>query len=108
MRGYTVDKSSGVKHPGTYNGLIEKIPYLKSLGITAVELLPVFEFNELENENVNPETDKALKNFWGYSTLGFLAPKASCAANGWDANQVIEFKEMVKAFHREGLKVILD
>ena len=108
VRGYTVDKSSGVKHPGTYNGLIEKIPYLKSLGITAVELLPVFEFNELENENVNPETDKALKNFWGYSTLGFFAPKASYAANGWDANQVIEFKEMVKAFHREGLEVILD
>ncbi|MBW2194314.1 MAG: glycogen debranching enzyme, partial [Deltaproteobacteria bacterium] len=108
VRGYTVDKSSGVKHPGTYNGLIEKIPYLKSLGITAVELLPVFEFNELENKNVNPKTDKALKNFWGYSTLGFLAPKASYAANGWDANQVIEFKEMVKAFHREGLEVILD
>jgi glycogen operon protein len=108
MRGYTVHESSGVTNRGTYKGLIEKIPYIKSLGVTAVELMPVFEFNELENKRLNPLTGEQLKNFWGYSTMGFFAPKASYSANGWDANQVREFKEMVKAFHRAGLEVIID
>jgi len=108
VRGYTVHKSSGVADRGTYKGLIEKLPYIKSLGVTAVELMPVFEFNEQENKRLNPKTGEQLKNFWGYSTMAFFAPKASYAANGWDGNQVREFKEMVKAFHREGVEVFID
>jgi len=108
VRGYTVHESSATTNRGTYRGLIEKIPYIKSLGVTAVELMPVFEFNELENKRVNPKTGESLKNFWGYSTTAFFAPKASYASNGWDGNQVKEFKEMVRAFHLAGLEVIID
>lgn len=108
VRGYTIHGSSGVANRGTYKGLIEKIPYIKSLGVTAVELMPVFEFNELENKRVNPKTGVRLKNLWGYNTMGFFAPKASYASNGWDGSQVKEFKEMVKAFHRAGIEVIID
>jgi len=108
VRGYTVHESSGINNRGTYRGLVEKIPYIKSLGVTAVELMPVFEFNELENKNLNPRTRQQLKNFWGYSTTAFFAPKASYASDGWDGNQVREFKKMVKAFHRAGLEVLID
>jgi len=108
VRGYTIHPSSGVQRPGTFEGLTEKIPYLKSLGITAVELLPVFEFNELENDRQNPKTGESLKNFWGYSTMGFFAPKASYATDSRNGNPVKAFKEMVKRFHREGIEVILD
>jgi glycogen operon protein len=97
-----------VAHPGTYRGLIEKIPYLKDLGVTAVELLPVTEFNENENLNRNPVTGERLKNFWGYSPISFFSPKASYAVNGRNGNQVREFKEMVKALHLAGIEVILD
>jgi glycogen operon protein len=108
IRGFTRHASSGVPHGGTYQGLVEKIPYLKRLGITAVELLPVTEFNELEIINNNPSTGERLKNFWGYSPISFFAPKASYAVNGHNGNQVQEFKEMVKAMHRAGIEVILD
>jgi isoamylase len=108
VRGYTIHASSGVTDRGTYKGLIEKIPYIKSLGVTAVELMPVFEFDELENNRLHPKTRERLKNFWGYSTLAFFAPKASYASQGWDGHQVREFKEMVKAFHRVGIEVIID
>ena len=108
VRGFTNHKSSGVSQPGTYSGIVEKIPYLKELGITAVELLPVFEFNEMESIFNDPETGRPLKNFWGYSPLAFFAPKASYAVNGTNGNQVREFKKMVKALHRAGIEVILD
>ena len=108
VRGFTRHETSGVKNPGAYDGVVEKIPYLKKLGITAVELMPVAEFNENENICVDPETGENLKNFWGYSTLGFFAPKASYAVNGANGNQVREFKEMVKALHKAGIEVILD
>ncbi|MFH7325701.1 glycogen debranching protein GlgX [Desulfurivibrio sp. C05AmB] len=108
LRGYTCHPSSGVGNPGTYRGVIEKIPYLKKLGITAVELLPVAEFNELENTRINPATGERLKNFWGYSPLAFFAPKAAYAVNGRNGNQVREFKELVKALHAAGIEVILD
>jgi glycogen operon protein len=108
VRGYTRHPSSGVNHPGTYRGIVEKIPYLKELGVTAVELMPVFEFNENENVHINPFSGELLKNFWGYSPLAFFAPKASYAANGANGDQVREFKEMVKALHRAGIEVILD
>ena len=108
VRGYTIDPSAGVRFPGTYRGLIEKIPYLKDLGITAVELMPVQEFNEHDVSRVDPTTGERLKNYWGYDPLGFFAPKASYASVRQDGAQVLEFKEMVRAFHRAGLEVILD
>ncbi len=106
LRGFTCHESSGVKHPGTFSGLCEKIPYLKSLGITAVQLMPVLEFDELDQTRKNPQTGEMLKNYWGYSPLSFFAPKASYAAD--KGEQLREFKEMVKVFHRAGLEIILD
>ncbi|WP_191013390.1 glycogen debranching protein GlgX [Treponema zioleckii] len=108
LKGFTASPTSGVEHPGTYLGATEKIPYLQSLGITAVELLPIFEFDEYENSNVNPMTGSRLKNYWGYSTIGFFAPKASFAYDKTPGGAVREFKDMVKAFHNAGIEVILD
>ena len=108
VRGFTRHPSSGVDHPGTYMGVIEKIPYLQELGVTAVELLPVTEFNENENLNQDPLSGERLKNFWGYSPISFFAPKAAYAVDGRNGNQVREFKEMVKALHQAGIEVILD
>ncbi|MFP3984020.1 MAG: glycogen debranching protein GlgX [Desulfurivibrionaceae bacterium] len=108
VRGFTRHPSSGVVNSGTYAGLVEKIPYLKDLGINAVELLPVTEFNENENIKKDPVTGEKLKNYWGYSPLAFFAPKASYAVDGRNGKQVREFKEMVKALHKAGIEVILD
>jgi glycogen operon protein len=108
VRGFTCHRSSGVRQPGTFAGLIEKIPYLLSLGVTAVELLPVHEFDENDCPFVNPETGEPLHNFWGYNSIAFGAVKASYAASGALHGQVREFREMVRAFHRHGLEVILD
>ena len=108
VRGFTQHPSSGVAHPGTFYGLIEKIPYLRELGVTTVELLPVYEFDELELRFVDPTTGKRVVNFWGYSPLCFFAPKASYASFGFDGAQVNEFRTMVREFHRAGLEVILD
>lgn len=108
VRGFTQDKSSKVEHPGTFKGVIEKIPYLKDLGITAVELLPVTEFDELDNERINPADETRLHNFWGYHPLSFFAPKAGYAANKVPGSEVNEFKDMVKALHAAGIEVILD
>lgn len=108
LKGFTQSPTSGVQHRGTYRGLIEKIPYLKELGITSVELLPIQEFDEYENTNVNPKTGERLKNYWGYSTIAFFAPKASFAANKNPGACVNEFKEMVRELHKNGLEVILD
>ncbi|MCP4634779.1 MAG: glycogen debranching protein GlgX [candidate division Zixibacteria bacterium] len=108
VRGYTRHSSSGIEHPGTYTGLIQKIPYLKELGITAVELLPINEFDEVENGRINPFTGKNFINFWGYNSINYFAPKASYAANSHLGGQINEFKSMVKAFHEAGIEVILD
>ncbi len=108
VRGFTIHPSSGVDHPGTYRGLIEKIPYLKELGITAVELMPVQEFNENESTDINSQTGKPLKNYWGYDPVAFFAPKASYSSSEGVGHQKIEFKEMVQAFHKAGIEVILD
>lgn len=106
VRGFTVHPSSGVSHPGTFAGVVEKIPYLRELGVTAVELMPISEFNENETTFVNPVTGERLKNFWGYSPLSFYAPKAGyCSEKG---AQLREFRDMVKALHRAGIEVILD
>ncbi|HSR68091.1 MAG TPA: glycogen debranching protein GlgX [Acidobacteriota bacterium] len=108
VRGFTRHASSGVRHPGTYRGLTEKIPYLKDLGITAVELMPVQEFEERDNTFRHPETGRRLVNFWGYDPITFFAPNGSYAADGRFGHQVAEFKEMVRAFHQAGIEVILD
>ena len=108
VRGFTRHPSSGVAQPGTYLGLIEKIPYLKRLGVTTVELLPVYEFDELENHALNPLTGERLYNFWGYSPICFFAPKAAYAVNGRNGGQVAEFKTMVREFHRAGIEIFLD
>lgn len=108
LRSLTSHPSSGVKNPGTYQGIIESIPYLKKLGITSLELLPIQEFDEFENRNINPQTGERLTQYWGYSTLGFFAPKGSYSASGAMGQQVAEFKTMVKALHRAGIEVILD
>jgi glycogen operon protein len=106
VRGTTRHPSSGVRHPGTYLGLCEKIPHLKALGVTAVQLMPVLEFDERDHPHRSPITGAPLLNYWGYSPLSFFAPKASYAAD--PAAALREFKEMVKTFHRAGLEVILD
>jgi glycogen operon protein len=108
VRGFTRDPSSGVINPGTFAGLAEKISYLRDLGVNCVELMPVFEFNELDNVRENPATGQRLCNYWGYNPVGFFAPKASYAATGRNAMQADEFKTMVKHLHRAGIEVILD
>ena len=108
VRGFTQHPSSGVKHRGTYAGIREKIPYLKSLGVNCVELMPIFEFDEWENGRRHPETGEWLTNYWGYSTLAFFAPKAGFAATGRLGMQVDELKTLVKDLHRNGIEVILD
>jgi isoamylase len=108
VRGFTRHASSDVKHPGTFAGLVEKIPYLQWLGVTAVELLPIHEFDECDCPFNNPLTQEPLRNFWGYNSLAFAAPKAGYAASGKEHGQIIEFREMIRAFHAAGIEVILD
>ena len=108
VRGFTVHSSSGVKHPGTYRGLVEKIPWLKDLGVTAVELMPVQEFNENRGTLAHSQTGKPLGDYWGYNPVVFFAPKASYSSSGGLGQQKLEFKEMMQAFHRAGIEVILD
>ncbi len=108
VRGATVHPSSRVAARGTYRGLIEKIPYLQDLGVTAVELMPILEFNEHECARVDPHTGERLRNFWGYDPVGFFAPKASYASVRDDGAALLELKQMVGAFHAAGLEVILD
>ncbi len=106
--GLTRHKSSQVKHPGTFKGVIEKIPYLKELGITSLELLPIFEFDLYGVNRINPLTDELLENYWGYDPISFFAPKGRYSSSGDNGNQVKEFKEMVRELHKAGLEVILD
>jgi glycogen operon protein len=108
VRGFTRHASSGIKYPGTYAGIRQKIPYLKELGVNCVELMPIFEFDELEGARVSPQTGAPLLNFWGYSTLGFFAPKAGYAATGKLGMQVDELKSLVKELHKSGIEIILD
>jgi glycogen operon protein len=108
VRGFTAHESSSTKHPGTYQALMEKIPYLKELGVNCVELMPIFEFDELENTRTNPLTGEELCNYWGYSTLGFFSPKSGFAATGIHGTPVAELKELIRALHRAGIEVILD
>jgi isoamylase len=108
VRGFTKHPSSGVKFPGTYAAIREKIPYLLELGVNAVELMPIQEFDELENDFTNPFTGEKLLNYWGYSTIGFFAPKAAYAATGHLGMEADELKALIKLLHRNGIEVILD
>lgn len=110
LKGFTASPSSGVapEIAGTYKGFSQKAEYLRDLGITSVELLPVFEFDENETANTNPRTGETLVNYWGYSTIGFFAPKTGYAADKAPGGPVREFKQMVKELHKAGIEVILD
>jgi len=108
LRGFTRHPSSGVAHPGTYLGLIEKIPYLLALGVTTVELLPLLEFDETENVRRDPQTGERLLNFWGYSPISFFAPKAAYAADPTPGAAQGELMAMIDALHSAGLEVLVD
>ncbi|MBU3915172.1 glycogen debranching protein GlgX [bacterium] len=108
VRGFTKDPSSKTKCAGTYQGIVEKIEYLKELGITAVEILPVHEFDEKDCKFVNPVTGKKLVNYWGYSSINFFALKSAYAVQGRNYGAGVEFRDMVKTLHKEGIEVILD
>ncbi len=108
VRSLSLHPSSGVAHPGTFRGVAEMIPYLKDMGVTSLELLPVQEFDEFENPRSDPGSGKRLSNFWGYSTIAFMAPKGSYSSCGSLGQQVIEFKQMVRELHAAGIEVILD
>lgn len=108
VRGFTKNKSSNVTHPGTYLGLIEKIPYLKELGINAIELLPIHEFDERENPRKEPITGKRLWDFWGYMTMNFFCPTKRYATSNDRLAPLNEFKTMVREFHKNRIEVILD
>lgn len=110
LKGFTASKNSGVQKEiaGTYKGFAQKIDYLKNLGITSVEFMPLFEFDENENGNVNPKTGEKLVNYWGYSTIGFFAPKTSYSSDKTPGGSVKEFKQLVKELHKAGIEVILD
>lgn len=106
VRGFTRSPSSGVASPGTFAGLRAKIDHLTALGVNCVELLPVFEFDETDNTYSHPDTGEPLRNFWGYNTVAFFAPKAGYAAD--PSAPAREFKELVRELHRAGIEVVLD
>ena len=108
VKGFTQSPSSGSHFPGTFAGVIEKIPYLKELGITAVELLPVFDYDQKGSERLSPVDGKPLKNYWGYDPHSFFAPENSYCVNPELGNHLNEFRNMVKALHKAGIEVILD
>jgi glycogen operon protein len=111
VRSFTRHPTAGVKYPGTFAAMREKIPYLKELGINCVELMPIYEFDEFENSRHHPDTGELLVNYWGYSTVGFFAPKAGYAFSGKsrDGTQVAdELKTLIKELHLNGIEVMLD
>jgi len=108
VRGLSVHPSSHHQSGGTFRGVVESIPYLKDLGITSLELLPVHEFDEHENSRTNPRTGERLTNYWGYSTMAFFAPKAGYSSDRTPSGPVREFKAMVRELHKARIEVILD
>jgi len=108
VRGFTQHSSSGVRQPGTFSGVIEKIPYLQELGVNAVEFLPIQAYNPDELINSNPLTGERLRNYWGYSTVSFFALHPSYGSGAYPGCEINEFKSMVKALHAAGIEVILD
>ncbi len=108
VKGFTIHPSAGGDHPGTFLGLIEKVDYLQALGVNAIELMPLQEFNPHELTAKNPFTKDRLVNFWGYNTVGFFAPHEGYGTRRYPGCQVDEFKTMVKALHKAGIEVLLD
>ncbi len=109
VRSLTFHPSARVKKKGTFQGVIEKIPYFKDFAVSAIALMPVHSFDEWEFTRFNPKTRKRLRNYWGYNTLAFFAPKGRYSHLGADrGQQVVAFKEMVRALHQAGLEIILD
>jgi len=109
IKGFTIHESSQAEHKGAYLGILEKIPYLKDLGVTAVELLPIQEFGEERLGRCSLATGKELLNYWGYSSIGFFAPAQRYASPENKNEKVIEeFRAMVHTLHKEGIEVILD
>ncbi|MEY4070127.1 MAG: hypothetical protein RL721_741 [Candidatus Eisenbacteria bacterium] len=108
VRAFTAHPSSRVAHPGTFAGLAEKAEWLAGMGFTAVQLMPVAEFDETDNPRTNPLTGEPLLNVWGYAPLAFMAPRTAYAADATAAGALREFRDMVRALHRVGLEVILD
>ena len=108
VRGFTRHHSSESDLAGTYRGFIEKIPYLKELGITAVELLPVMEFDQFDGPFRDPFTGERLANAWGYNTVAFFAPESHYSYYGKVGEQVDEFKMLVRELHKHNIEVILD
>ena len=108
VRGLTIHPSSAVPDPGTYRGLVEKVPYLKDLGVTAVELLPVQEFNTHALKTTDPRTGRRLRNYWGYDPVSFTAVNGAYCSTGASGQQTLEFKEMVRLLHSAGMEVIID
>lgn len=106
VRNFTRHESSGVEHKGTFNGLKEKIPYLKELGINAVELMPVFEFDE--TVNAREVNGRRLLECWGYNTVSFFAPNTSYASTREYNHEGTELKELIYELHENGIEVILD
>lgn len=106
VRGFTMDESSGVKHHGTFEGLREKIPYLKELGVNAVELMPIFEFDEMRDVRLIDENE--LIDFWGYNPVSFFAPNTSYCSSMEYNHEGLELKTLIKDLHDNGIEVILD
>ena len=106
--GFTRSSSSGSQYPGTFRALIEKIPYLQALGITAVELMPVFAFDETASERTNPQTGQPLEDYWGYNPVSHFAPHQAYCVSPQGGSHLADFRDMVKALHRVGIEVILD
>ncbi len=108
VRGLTKHSSSRVEHPGTYLGVIEKIPYLKSLGVTAIEFLPLQEFGETRVGCVHAITGDEIRSYWGYDSIGFFAPCGRYGSQGGLGEQLEDFRHMVAALHEAGIEIILD
>ena len=108
LRGFTAHPSSGVAAPGSFAGLVEKVPYLRELGITTVELMPVAEWDELEVRHRNPLSGEPLRNLWGYSPIAFSAPKAGLASDPSPGGALGELRGLVDALHAAGIEVVLD
>lgn len=106
VRGFTRDESSGVEHPGTFAGLREKIPYLQELGVTTVELMPIFEFDE--SSDTRMVNGRKLCDYWGYNTVSFFAPNTSYTSADEYNREGEELKQLIKELHKNGMEVILD
>lgn len=106
VRGFTRNPNSGVRHPGTFDGLMEKIPYLKELGVNAVELMPIFEFDEMRDMRVYE--GNLLLDYWGYNPVAFFAPNTAYSANHELMHEGDELRRLIRSLHQAGMEVILD